>query len=128
MRVLVVENDRDTADSLALLLRVARCDARVCYDGFSGLETAAGFRPHLMLVDLGMPVMNGLEFAREVRQRAELDSATLAALTGYADHEHRERALAAGFDEYLVKPVPFQALTDFLERVRSSGTLVREAG
>lgn len=128
MRVLVVENDRDTADTLALLLRLARCEARVCYDGQSALETANGFRPHLMLVDLGMPIMNGFEFAREVRERAELDDTMLAALTGYGDSEHRERAVAAGFDEYLLKPVPFTALSNFVERVRSIGTPARKAG
>lgn len=127
MRVLVVENDHDTADSLAILLRLTHCEVRVCYDGYSALETAAGFCPHLMLVDLGMPGMNGLEFAREVRKRAELDNTLLAALTGYADMEHRNLAAAAGFDEYLVKPVPLPALTAFLQRVRTLGTPAREA-
>lgn len=117
MRVLVVDNDRDTADSLAMLLAFAKCDVRVAYDGFSALDEAAQFLPDLLLTDLGMPRLDGTELARRIRQCRSLDQTVLVALTGYADAAHRELAAAAGFTEYLVKPVAMQTVYELLARV-----------
>ena len=117
MRVLVVDNDRDTADMLVMLLRLKQCDVRVAYDARSGLEEATKFEPDLLLADLAMPHMSGNELARQVRQHRSLDRTILAALTGYADAKNRELATAAGFTEYLVKPLPVQTLCELLLRV-----------
>src|SRR5215469_6557694 len=111
MRVLVVDDHRDTADCLARLLRVTDCD------GVSALEEATKFLPDLLLADLGMPTMDGNELARQIRRCRSLDATVLAALTGYADAEHRELAAAAGFTEYVVKPVPFRLICVLLQRV-----------
>lgn len=117
MRVLVVDNDRDTADTFAMLLKFAHCDVRVAYGGLAGLEEATRFEPHLLFADLAMPGMDGNELARQVRQCKQLDRTVLAALTGFADAHHRQLAAEAGFAEYLVKPVPLQTLQELLARV-----------
>jgi CheY-like chemotaxis protein len=117
MRVLVVDNNRDAADSLAMLLKLVHCEVRVTYDGFACLEEAATFLPDLLLADVGMPRMDGNELARQIRQCKSHDRAFLAAITGFADARHRELAGAAGFDEYLVKPVAAESIYDLLARV-----------
>lgn len=119
MRVLVVDNDRDTADTLGLLLKVARCDVRVTYDAFTCLDEAVRFSPELLLADIAMPSMDGTELVRRMRQSRALDSTVLAAVTGFSDAEHRRLAVAAGFDEYLVKPVPFEQISELIERVEA---------
>lgn len=116
MRVLIVDNDRDTADMLAILFRVMKCEVRAVYDGHSALAEAAGFRPELMLVDLSMPIMDGCELARQIRGQGM--DVRLAALTGHTSAEHRELAHAAGFDDYFIKPLAFDDLRSYLEIVR----------
>jgi DNA-binding response OmpR family regulator len=126
MRVLVVDNDRDTADSLAMLLKLAHCEVRVAYDAFSCLEEAVTFLPDLLLADVGMPRMDGNELARQIRQCRSFDRTVLAALTGYADARHRELAASAGFTEYLVKPIPAETLYELLGRVAERIAASRE--
>jgi CheY-like chemotaxis protein len=123
--VLVVDNDRDTADMLAMLLKFAKCEVRVAYDGFSALAEAATFHPDLLLADLAMPQMDGTELARRVRQCEGLDRTVLAALTGYADDKSRALAAAAGFTEYLVKPLPAERIGALLVRVAEMGATSR---
>jgi CheY-like chemotaxis protein len=118
LRVLVVDNDRDTADTMAMLLRHSSCEVSVFYNGLSAIEEARRFRPHAMLVDLALPAIDGYEVAERIRERPELDDVFLAALTGYADKKHHDVGLAAGFDEYLVKPISLDSLGTFLEKVR----------
>ena len=117
MRVLVVDNDRDTADMLAILLKFAKCEVRVAYDGLSALAEATKFFPDLLLADLGMPQMDGTELARRVRKCQSLDGTILAALTGYTDDKSRAIAAAAGFTEYLIKPLPAEQIGALLARV-----------
>jgi CheY-like chemotaxis protein len=82
MRVLIVDNDHDTADMLALLLTMAGCDARAAYDPLTCLGTAEIFEPDLLVADLSMPTMDGVELARRIRQSHRLDKTVLAAVTG----------------------------------------------
>ncbi len=117
MRVLVVDDDHDAANTLAMLVRFAKCEVRVAYDAAAGFDEALVFQPDLLLTDLAMPGMDGNELARHIRQSKRLDKTALAAMTGYADEENRQRALAAGFAEYLVKPTSAQEIYELLGRV-----------
>lgn len=120
MRVLVVDNERDAADTVAMLVRVAGMDAFVAYDGQEAVEEARRIEPHVMLVDLGMPVFTGLDVAKAIRQCRELNGTFLCAMTGYADQEHRAMGFTAGFDEYLVKPIPHDRLIALLTKCRGT--------
>ena len=120
MRVLVVDNEPDAADTVAMLVRVAGMDAFVAYDGREAVEEARRLVPHVMLVDVGMPVFTGLDVAKAIRQCRELDGTFLCAMTGYSDQENRAMGLEAGFDEYLVKPIPHDRLVAFLTKIRGN--------
>jgi len=105
LRVLVVEDNVDAAEGLMMLLEVFGHRARVACDGPSALEAARAEVPDLMLVDIGLPGIDGYEVARRARQVPELRDVPLVALTGYGQDEDRRRALEAGFDHHLTKPV-----------------------
>lgn len=117
MRVYVVDDDRDTTECMRLLISRWGHDVHVANDGGSAIEEAPKFKPNVMLVDLGMPLIDGLMVARRVREVPELSGTSLVALTGFADPSHRQEALDAGFDEYLVKPLPLDELERLLKRV-----------
>jgi PAS domain S-box-containing protein len=104
-RVLVVDDHRDAADSLAMLLRLKGHSVRLAYDGPAALVAAIEFDPDLILLDLGMPGMDGYEVARRLRQTPGFERRTLAALTGWGQEGDRRRTRAVGFDRHLVKPV-----------------------
>ncbi|RYF44158.1 MAG: PAS domain S-box protein [Comamonadaceae bacterium] len=116
LRWLIIDDNRDAADSLAEILRLMGCTVKIAYDGPAGLQLARSFQPHAALVDLGMPGMSGYEVIGELRQGAA--APMVAAVTGYGNEEDRQRTDAAGFDAHLMKPVDFSALAAFLERVR----------
>jgi CheY-like chemotaxis protein len=103
-RVLVVEDNPDGRSTLQLLLYMLGHAVEVARDGLGGVERALIWRPDIAIVDIGLPVLDGYEMARRVRE-ALADEILLAALTGYGQAEDLERAGAAGFDVYLVKPV-----------------------
>jgi CheY-like chemotaxis protein len=109
-RVLVVDDNQDAADSLALLLRLAGQDARTAYDGPSALVRATEFRPEVVFLDIGMPGMDGYEVARQLRAAPALRGIKLVALTGWGQEEDRRRSAEAGFDRHMVKPVEPEAL------------------
>jgi signal transduction histidine kinase/ActR/RegA family two-component response regulator len=113
-RVLVADDNRDAADSLATLLRRMGVETCVVYGGREALEAAVSWRPDLALLDVGMPDMDGCEVARAVRARSELQSVFLVALTGWSQREDRRRTRAAGFDEHIVKPAEARALRALL--------------
>jgi PAS domain S-box-containing protein len=113
LRVLVVDDNRDAADSLGMLLRFLGADAQVVYGGAAALEAVRTYRPRLVLLDLGMPGMDGFEVAQRLRQE-EGCQITLIALTGWGQEEDRRRSQAAGFDYHLVKPVNPEALQALL--------------
>jgi PAS domain S-box-containing protein len=104
-RVLVVDDSRDSADSLAALVGLWGHEARVAYSGPAALDVAAEFRPEIVLLDVGLPELSGLEVARRLRAGADLRPLTLIAITGYGRAEDRRLSTAAGFDHHLVKPV-----------------------
>jgi signal transduction histidine kinase/ActR/RegA family two-component response regulator len=110
VRVLVVEDNPDIADSLRMLLEVLGHRVRTVGDGVAALEAARANVPDVMLVDIGLPGIDGYEVARRVRRDPDLEQTVLIALTGYGREEDRARALAAGFDYHLVKPLSPDAL------------------
>src|SRR6516164_2779751 len=112
--VLVVDDNTDAADSLGLLVRMWGHDVRVAYDGAGILETAAAYRPDAILLDIGLPRVDGYCLARQIRQQPDLQGILLVAVTGYADEEHRALSQEAGFDHYLVKPVEPDELQNLL--------------
>jgi PAS domain S-box-containing protein len=109
-RILIVDDNQDAALSLAMLLRFQGHEVRVAYDGSAALELATPYRPDVVLLDLGMPGMDGFEVARRWRSMPGSKSTVLAALTGWGQTEDRTRTTAAGFDHHLVKPVDLKDL------------------
>lgn len=116
-RILVVDDNRDAADSLGMLLRFQGAEVQVAYDGPSALSALTAFQPAIMLLDIGMPSMDGYEVARRVRQQAECKDVTIIALTGWGQDEDRRKSAAAGFDAHLVKPVDHTVLMRLLAEV-----------
>jgi two-component system CheB/CheR fusion protein len=114
-RVLVIDDNQDAADSTSMLLAVLGAQARVAYDGEAGLAAIKDWRPDIVLLDLGMPGMDGFEVARRIRADAALASLPVVALTGWGQQQDRQRTLAAGFDRHLVKPADPTALQAVLE-------------
>jgi PAS domain S-box-containing protein len=125
-RVLVVDDNQDAADSLGMLLQFLGAEAMVVHDGRSALAAMKSFRPTVVLLDLGMPEMNGLEVARRMREDPEARRTTLVALTGWGQREDRRRTHEAGFDYHLVKPADVGTLQSILSlRGTDASPLVR---
>jgi CheY-like chemotaxis protein len=103
-RLLVVDDNKDAANSLAALLRLQGHEVRVAHNGLSGLEIAKTYRPEMIFLDIGMPEMDGYEVARRLRNDQDLKNIVLAALTGWGQQADRQRTAEAGFDHHLVKP------------------------
>lgn len=116
-RVLVIDDNQDAAETLALLLQLEGHEVHVAHDGPAGLEAAVSLRPDVIFLDLGMPGMDGYEVARRLRQEPGLKETRLAALTGWGQQEDRRRSAEAGFDAHLVKPVDPTAIHLFLSDV-----------
>jgi PAS domain S-box-containing protein len=113
-RVLLVEDNPDVAESMALLLELLGHQVTVVHDGLGALDVASTIRPDVILIDIGLPGIDGYEVARRLRQDATMHP-MLVALTGYGRREDKERALEAGFDHHLTKPVEFDALSSLVE-------------
>jgi PAS domain S-box-containing protein len=114
-RILVVDDNRDAADSLAMMLRLTGHETRTAHDGLAALEAGADFRPDLVLLDIGMPRLNGYEAARRIRREPWGRAAFLVALTGWGQDEDRRRSREAGFDAHLTKPCDLGALRELLD-------------
>jgi CheY-like chemotaxis protein len=117
-RILVVDDNKDSAQSLATLLRITGHETRTAYDGLAAMEAAQEFRPELALLDIGLPGLDGFEVCRRIREQPWGKSATLVALTGWSQDEDRRRSQDAGFDHHLVKPVDYGALMTLLGEPR----------
>ena len=121
-RVLVVDDNHDAADTLGMLLQALGAEVQVVHDGRSALDSMRTFRPAVVLLDLGMPGMSGLEVARRVREDPEFVGIRLVALTGWGQREDRRRTTEAGFDYHLVKPADVSALHAILSPRGDRGT------
>jgi CheY-like chemotaxis protein len=120
VRVLVVDDNRDAATSLAMLLRTLGAQARVANDGPAALEAYQNDLPDVVLLDIGMPGMDGYDVARRLRASHADHRCLLVALTGWGQEEDRRRAADAGFDHHLVKPSDLVALRAVLASVHHS--------
>lgn len=118
LTVLVVDDNRDAADSLALLLRANGCAPITCYDGQSAYQAALEEQPNVLVLDIGLPDMSGYEVARRVRQIDDSYCPAIIALTGWGQDEDRAESAASGIDHHLVKPADWEALQKILEKHR----------
>jgi PAS domain S-box-containing protein len=121
-RVLVIEDNREAADSLEMVLELVGHKVKVAYDGPSGLTVAKDFRPEVVLCDVGLPGMSGYDVARAFRARDDLRGAVLVALTGYALPEDKRRALEAGFAHHVAKPASLETLERLLDSTAAQPT------
>jgi PAS domain S-box-containing protein len=117
LKILVVDDNHDTARTSALWLKTFGHDLREAYDGKTALEIAREFRPNVILLDIGLPGMSGYEVAQALR-REGFTRETLIAISGYSQPEDRRRSQEAGFDHHLAKPVDFKTLMEILQGVR----------
>jgi CheY-like chemotaxis protein len=109
-RVLVVDDNRDAANTLAALLQVLGAEVRVTHNGPAALDALGGFLPAAVFLDLGMPGMDGYETAKRIRARADARDTMIIALTGWGQEKDRRETAAAGFNRHLVKPADIGAL------------------
>jgi CheY-like chemotaxis protein len=115
---MIIDDHVDAADSLGILLELRGATVVVLHDGPSGLAQLDEFLPDAILLDLGMPEMDGFEIARQIRSRPEFSQVVLIAQTGWGTDEMRQRSREAGFDHHLVKPGNFEVLVGLLSGVR----------
>ncbi|HZF11583.1 MAG TPA: response regulator [Thermoanaerobaculia bacterium] len=113
-RVLVVEDNLDAAVTLVDLLTLWGYEVSAVHDGLAAVEVAPEYRPDVVLLDIGLPGIDGYEVARRLRRRSELDGLLVVAVTGYGQEGDRQRAREAGFDHHLVKPVDLETLRRLL--------------
>lgn len=113
-RVLVVDDNRDAAESLAILLKLTGHEAHVAHDGLEAVEKAGQLSPDIILLDIGLPKINGFEAARRIRQQSQGKSLRLVALTGWGQDTDRQKSREAGFDAHIAKPVELEVLTKLL--------------
>lgn len=119
-KILVVDDNRDSAISLAMLLKLAGNDTRTAHDGQEAVEQAEAYKPSIILLDIGMPKMNGYEACRHIRAQPWGAGIHMVALTGWGQEEDRRKSQEAGFDGHLVKPVEYATLTKLLSDLQST--------
>lgn len=113
-RILIVDDNVDAADTLAMLFSISKWDVAVAYSGPHALAQGAVFRPQLVFLDIGMPLMDGCETARRMRGQPWGPQAVIIALTAWSDEPTRQRVVQAGMDHHLVKPVPIEHMLDIV--------------
>lgn len=116
-RILIVDDNVDSADSLAMMLRMSGHDVHTVYSGQSALAAAIEYEPTIVLLDIGLPEVDGYEIARQLRQRPEFKAVWLIAITGCGQDADLQRSRDAGFDHHLVKPVDPHKLEELLGRL-----------
>jgi CheY-like chemotaxis protein len=115
-RILVVDDNHDSADSLARLLQVMGHETAIAYDGPSAVNAAETFRPHVVLLDIGLPVVDGYEVARRIRGHSWGKEITVIAATGWGGAEDLIHFRKEGFDHHMVKPIDLDELEKLLAR------------
>lgn len=117
-RLLVVDDNRDAAESMSMLLQLWGYEVAFVYDGPSALETAEQWQPEAVLLDIGLPGMDGYEVAERLRELPHTKGAVLIAISGYGQDDDRLRSQQAGIDHHLVKPVAPDALRSLIESLQ----------
>ena len=120
LRVLVVDDSVDAAETLTMLLQLSGHEVRTAHDGLAGVQAALEYAPHVVLLDIGLPGMNGFDVAKRLRQESTLANVVLVAMTGYGEAAARQRSREAGFDHHLVKPADFEKVEAILAGVVQS--------
>jgi PAS domain S-box-containing protein len=115
LKILVVDDNRDAADTCAMVLEASGHHVQTAYTGRQALELARTFRPHALLLDIGLPDMDGYQLAQQVRSTPWGRSSILVAVTGWGQEQDRQRAVAAGFDQHLVKPISAETVETLLQ-------------
>jgi PAS domain S-box-containing protein len=115
-RFLVVDDNEDSASSLAMLLSIDGHEVQVAHDGIAAVEAAESFGPDVVLLDIGLPRLNGYEACRRIRSQVSGASIVIIALTGWGQEEDRRKSREAGFDHHMIKPIDYDALKDWLAR------------
>jgi CheY-like chemotaxis protein len=121
LRILVVDDNHDGAESLAALLSIDGHELEMAHDGAEAVDKAKAFRPHVVLLDIGLPKLDGYQACREMRNMARGAEMDIIALTGWALDVDRDKAKAAGFTGHLVKPIDFEELDALLQSVIDRG-------
>ncbi len=114
LRILVVDDNRDSAESSAMLLKIMGNHVQMAHDGEEAVAAARRFRPHVVLCDIGLPKLSGYEVCRQIRAQAWAEKAILIAVTGWGQDGDRRQSAEAGFDHHMVKPVDPEALMTLL--------------
>lgn len=118
VRVLVVDDNRDAAESLCQLLEILGCQTAMAFDGRHGLQACRSFDPQVAFIDMDMPGMDGCELVRELRLQESIPRRWLLCLTGRREPETEKRCLEAGFDRFFTKPIDMDALIKVLDSVQ----------
>ena len=116
----MVDDNRDGADSLAMMLRVLGNDTRTAYDGEEAVAASAEYLPDVVLLDIGMPKLNGYDACRRIREQPGGKDVIVIAQTGWGQEEDRARSRAAGFDHHMVKPLDPVAVTTLLAELETA--------
>ena len=120
-RVLLVDDNVDAAQTVAMLLDMSGHQCRMAHDGPTGLDAALAWQPDVILLDIGLPGLNGFEVAKLIRQQPLLENVVLVALTGYGLEADRQRSREAGFNHHLVKPADFDEIEKILASLNQAG-------
>src|SRR4030095_12348204 len=113
-RVLVVDDNPDAVETLSILLQLRHNDVLTAVDGLGAVEAAAAFQPDLILLDIGLPKLNGYDAARRIREQRQDNRVVIVAMTGWGQEEDKRKSKEAGFDQHLVKPVQANMLAELL--------------
>jgi len=119
LKVLVIDDNRDSADSATDVLRLLGNQVETAYDGETGIQLAHKLQPHMILLDLAMPGMDGFEARKRLREQSGASRAYLVAMTGFGNEEDKRRTRDAGFDAHLTKPVELESLVALLNEART---------
>jgi DNA-binding response OmpR family regulator len=120
MRLLIADDDRGGANTLAILLRREGFQVEVAYDGQKAVEAALAFDPDVFILDLNMPALDGFQTIRRLRAMPQFDRKRFVALTSYSDQAHMDDAARAHFDDYLVKPCELDVLRKILSEAAAT--------
>jgi signal transduction histidine kinase/DNA-binding response OmpR family regulator len=118
--ILIVDDNRDATDSMAMLLKMEGYDVRVAYDGPQALEAVKNARPDVILLDIGLPGMDGFQVAQRLRAEPDNSAIIIVAVSGYGQEEHRTRSNLSGCDHHLVKPIEPAVISELLASLHSS--------